>query len=146
MKALIVGSSISCVLGLVLGAHLKPGPASGPPNPQPEAQGLAQWVAPAAEAADAVEPPDAPSPILYVKSGGRWVSEIDREAARIAAQDQAAEAVQQAQDLSYIDQAQGVIEPPLQISAPAEPATATLEPETSAPPPPIVISALQPDP
>lgn len=143
MKALIIGSSIACGLGLILGSHLRPGAALGPPNQPAEAQGLAQWTAPAAAAA---EPPDAPSPILYVKSGGRWVSEIDREAARIAAQDQAAEAAQLTAELSNIDQAQDVIDPPLQISAAAEPATAVSEAEPDAPPPPIVISALQSNP
>jgi len=94
---------MACALGLILGAHLKPA------NPMPLAdlqdESLVQWTAPTAEAA---EPAPDDSPPLYVKSGGRWISEAGRAAALTQAQDAPDAALAQAQTQDQVDVASAV--------------------------------------
>jgi hypothetical protein len=149
MKALIIGSFMACALGLTMGAILKP----GSPPPAPDLQDAAESVADLAfTPAEAAEPTDDPSPLLYVKWGGRWVTEAERQADIVQRQDAAAVAAEQADNQAAINQAEAIIDP-LQPTSPTAD-TARIEPGPQAQPdasppalaPPIVISALQPSP
>jgi hypothetical protein len=106
MKALIAGSLIACALGVAVGANMKAGLHRDGPDLRGAADSLVQFAVPAAEAAETAAPAptiDQPSPVLYVRSGNRWVTETERASEQADAQNAAAMQAQRVADQTSVD-------------------------------------------
>jgi hypothetical protein len=127
---------------LAAGSNLRLGVHADGPDLRGAADTLASIAAPpamAAEPADMSTDASAPSPILYVKYNGRWVTEDDRVAAQAQAKN---DADMQAQRVADDASVAGAIENAAGRPGPLMPAPERNrggEP-TDPPPPPLIVS------
>ena len=126
MKALIIGSLAAASLGLVCGSHLKPGVHTDQLGLGDAAQAVADFAATPAQAADLEDATfDAPSPVLLVKSDGKWVPDVERQIAR-------EQKASQAQADQAMADEQASLDTPIPI--PAEQPVSPDRPDTQPPP------------